>query len=378
MADVFNDQNQTKLDIAAEATKLLIQQKLLLAKSHEIGLIVLGSEETENDLAEQYGGYANISVLQELDVPTLDSMLLMNTLTPTNATGDLLDSVVVAVSMISNRVGKKKYKKRLFIITDGNCSTNSADQLQDIIDQINLQDIRVNIIAIGFGEEAKNKPTAQQRKTENIVNNLITHVQGAIYPSGTAMEIYKQFRKRSVYPVTKYKGPLDLGLGYGIDICVYGKTKEETLPSLKKHSTVVSFSRNADEAKLKMSREAALEDDPTGTVVDPEDIVKAYFYGKSVVPVSAVDENLLKFACPKCMKLLGFLSSDQVPHQYFMGGVDMVLPAADQQQEVAFAAIVQALYQRQDSILVRYVSRDNQQPHLCILSPCIKPDLICL
>ena len=369
--------NKPKLLIAVEATRLLLQQKLLLCKSHEIGIILMGSEETDNELAENYGGYENIAVIQELDIPTLDSMLLVSSLEPSTKTGDVLDSLVVAIQMIEKKIQKKKYKKRLFILTDGNCTTNSADQLQDIIDQINVQDIKVNVIAIGFGEPGQ-ELTKQQKASEQILGVLTASVQGAVYPSSTAMQIYKQFRKRMVYPVAKYKGPLDLGLGFGIDVCVYGKTKEEPLPSLKKHSSVVEYSEDAKEALVKMSRESVLEDDPTSTVIDPENIIKAYYYGKSIVPVTNDDEDLLKYQSRKSMKVLGYLPSANIPRHYFMSGVDIVLPVPDQIQEMAFAALVQALYQRDDVILIRYAYRDSTSVRLAVLSPCIKPDLICM
>jgi ATP-dependent DNA helicase 2 subunit 2 len=161
-------------------------------------------------------------------------------------------------------------------------------------------------------------------------------------------------------------------------VCIYGKTKEEPLPSLKKHSTVVDFSNDAKEGLVKMSREAALEDDPSSTVVDSEDIIKAYFYGKSVVPVSVDDEELLRYPSRKCLKVLGYLSSAAVPRHFFMAGVDMVLPAPDPDHERGFAAYVQALYQRDDVVLARYSAKDNQSVRLVVLTPCIKPELICL
>ena len=377
MAQPLDSTGEPKLEIAKEATKLLLQQKLLLAKSHEVGIVMMGSEITDNDLAEECGGYEHIAVIKELEKADVNSMLMVNQIETTQHSADLLDAVVIGIDMISKRCGKKKYKKRMFILTDGNSTTMSDDQLNDIVDQINLNDIRVNVIAIGFGGEGT-QPTHQQQKTEDILTQLVENVTGAIYPSHKAMQIYKQFRKRSVYPVAKYKGGLDLGLGYSLDVAVYGKTKEEPLPSLKKHSTAVEFSESAEEGRVQMSRAAVLEDDPTGAEVDPEEIVKAYYYGKSVVPVSSVEENLLKFLSKKCMKLLGYLKYHEVPREYFMGSVEMVLPGPAQQQEVAFAAIVHALYTRDDAILVRYCPRDNQKPRLGVLTPCIKPDLVCM
>ena len=106
MAKQFD--GKPKLAIAADATKLLIQQKLLLSKSHEIGIILVGSEATENDLAENFGGYEHISILQELDVPTLDSLLLISALETSTVVGDILDAIVVAITIIEKKIGKKK------------------------------------------------------------------------------------------------------------------------------------------------------------------------------------------------------------------------------------------------------------------------------
>jgi len=63
MATPLASGTQTRMQAGAEATKLLIQQKLLFAKSHELGIVVMGSDETENDLSEDTGGYENITVL---------------------------------------------------------------------------------------------------------------------------------------------------------------------------------------------------------------------------------------------------------------------------------------------------------------------------
>lgn len=123
---------------------------------------------------------------------------------------------------------------------------------------------------------------------------------------------------------------------------MYGKVKEEPLPSMKKHSTYVDFSTSIEEGLVKMSREYALEDDPTNTIVEEEDIIKAYYYGSSAVPITPADEDLLKYKTPKCMKLLGFSDSAAIPRHFYMGGVDIVLPAPN--FEIPFNALVQAMF----------------------------------
>jgi len=207
---------------------------------------------------------------------------------------------------------------------------------------------------------------------------LVAGIQGALFPSSQAMAIYKQFRKKAIYPVARYKGPLEFGPNYSIEVCMYSKTKEERMPSLKKFSSAVPFSTDAKEGHVKMARECALEDDPTNTVVDPEDIIKAYYYGTSVVPVSPTEEELLKFHTVKCLKLLGFVSRSDLHREWYMEGVEMLLPAVTDADQKAFKAIAQAMFNRNEVALVRYVYRDNSPPRLAVLTPHIKKSLICM
>ena len=53
-----------------------------------------------------------------------------------------------------------------------------------------------------------------------------------------AISIYKQFQKRSIYPVAKYKGWFNLSDKAKFSVKVYGKVSEEKLPSLKKFSLI--------------------------------------------------------------------------------------------------------------------------------------------
>lgn len=41
-------------------------------------------------------------------------------------------------------------------------------------------------------------------------------------------------------------------------------------------------------------------------------------YGKQLVPVSAEEEQFLKYQAPRGIQVLGFLDSDAIPRQHFM------------------------------------------------------------
>jgi hypothetical protein len=47
--------------------------------------------------------------------------------------------------------------------------------------------------------------------------------------------------------------------------------------------------------------------------VAPDEKVKGYKYGKTLVPFSMVDEAVLKYEAAKCLQLIGFTSAKNVP-----------------------------------------------------------------
>jgi hypothetical protein len=72
------------------------------------------------------------------------------------------------------------------------------------------------------------------------LKELVTKIKGAIFPSNVAMNIYKQFRKKGIHPVAKFRGELEISPELAIQIVAYGKTRAENLPSLKKFSLVAA------------------------------------------------------------------------------------------------------------------------------------------
>ena len=88
-------------------------------------------------------------------------------------------------------------------------------------------------------EEEDANLSKDQLKNKKLLRLLTRHCLAKVFPSTIAMEIYKQFRARSIYPVAKFRGTLDISSQLKIQVLVYGKTREEKFPSLKKHSQVV-------------------------------------------------------------------------------------------------------------------------------------------
>ena len=58
----FKDGNSegTRLNAAIDSIKMLIEQKMLYSKGAEMGIILFGSDTTNNPLNDKQGGYENV------------------------------------------------------------------------------------------------------------------------------------------------------------------------------------------------------------------------------------------------------------------------------------------------------------------------------
>ena len=96
--------------------------QLLYNSSHEVGMVLFGSEDTSNLLADRNkGDYQHVKVTRTILKVDQDFYRDLNnyeaSTQPTG--GDFIDGMIVALDMLERHCGTKKYKKRVFLITDG-------------------------------------------------------------------------------------------------------------------------------------------------------------------------------------------------------------------------------------------------------------------
>ena len=126
--------------------------------------------------------------------------------------GDMIDGMLVGLDLIERHCGNKKYKKRVFLITDGQSKTvTNQGEIQSLINQLNEKEIKLNVITLDFAnelgqdsdeEEEDNdvekveqpKPVIDETKEQTENKELIVKITGAmdnknggIYPAHLAM-----------------------------------------------------------------------------------------------------------------------------------------------------------------------------------------------
>jgi hypothetical protein len=145
--------------------------------------------------------------------------------------GDVMDGLIVAMDMIQRHCGTKKYKKRIFVITDGEKAAKYDEkEKKSVIANMNETDTRLNVITLDFCDELAEdeeeeeeedagtskgvkrvpKETQAQHHNKEFLVDLTTRVKGAIFPASVAIQIYQQFKKREVSSRAKFRGNLDL------------------------------------------------------------------------------------------------------------------------------------------------------------------------
>ena len=87
----------------------------------------------------------------------------------------MLDGLIVGLDMITKFVGTKKYRKRVFLITDGEKDlTYSDSEMAHITSIIKQQDIKLNCITLDFcndlAEDESDEEAAAAPKEEATEN----------------------------------------------------------------------------------------------------------------------------------------------------------------------------------------------------------------
>jgi ATP-dependent DNA helicase 2 subunit 2 len=373
------------LEAAIKAAFLLVQQKLIGGAKDEIGLVLFGTHETRNELAESHEGYENITVLRNITTPDLELLRQIENITPGDRDGDFISALIVAMDMLIKKVGHKSIQKRIFLVTSAGGPANT-DDLPIIVSKLQEMDARLNVIGVEFGpseqigSQSKKLDTSEKNQTKidnvTLLREICTKVKGVVVPIAQAIDMMSSFRSKSVLQRTVFRGWFEVSPFLKIPVWAYKKTSEVKFPTLKRVSKVVyegspSGSGNVVIQRTFHNRIAA---DPEQNVPS-EERIKGYRYGRTLVPFSKIDEEALKYPTEPCLKLIGFCPISTVPRYHFMADTEAIVALpTDNCAATALSAIIHAMAETDSCAIVRFVKRKNAPPQLGILTPSIKPD----
>eukprot|EP01117_Protostelium_nocturnum_P014755 TRINITY_DN5645_c0_g1_i1.p1 TRINITY_DN5645_c0_g1~~TRINITY_DN5645_c0_g1_i1.p1 ORF type:complete len:726 (-),score=197.55 TRINITY_DN5645_c0_g1_i1:67-2244(-) len=386
--DVGSAMSKEGLEGAMKAVRLLARQKVLFGSKDEIGLVLFGSKETKNSLYQEGedSSYKFINVVEDVGFPSLSLLRKINEIQKEGERGDLLDALVVGMDLLVKRQQeepKKKCQKRIFVVTSAGDVIN-VEGLEMIVEKFTNMEAKLNVIGIDFDEEDEegNVHPSQNKselkiENESFLKDLTNRVGGVIVPVNQAIEMMSYFRSKAIVQRNSYQS-LEISPEMKISVCTYLRSYETKTPTMEKISTVSLESPHPGTMKAVTQRTYHTINDLDHTV-EEEEKIKGYKYGKTLVPFAKIDESKLKYEADRCLKVIGFTNSKNVPRSHFMGTTEMVIPLpADEVAQVALSSLIHALAETESVAIVRYVKRANSIPHLGVLIPHIKPGVECL
>eukprot|EP01084_Bolivina_argentea_P122985 217962_1 len=408
MGNLRENSGMTGLDQAKTAFRLMVQQKLLFGYKQDVcSLVLFNSRNTDNPSHEKYGGYESVEEYFKLNTPNLDLLECIDNVqcNPEGKNGDAMDAVLAASEIIVNYCAKKKYTKRIFLITDANTPINGDNEmLTKICNSFVGENIKFYCIGIGFGEEeepdsdndddqeddegtpsfedwcktiklVQNNPLIE--RNELILRYLSHCVGGTVFCPSSAIELLSQLRSKSILTRPQYSGALEITSKLKINVKLYCRCRKQTLPSLKKESAVGNETGKVCMDRVYRNKFRAAADDEE---VEEDERVKSYLYGKERIPFAENDEMRLNYkAGDRHFKCLGFIDACKVSRHEFMGTTSIVVPDVNStRSQYLLSAFIHSCHEKKMNILCRLVARKNASPKFVVLQPRIKTDKECL
>ncbi|XAR63164.1 DNA helicase [Bertholletia excelsa] len=345
---------------------MLVQKKLIYSKNDEVGVVLFGTKETNNELTKEVGGYEHVAVLRQIKVVDGDLVEALQQLPRGIVAGDFLDAIVVGMDILIKKFGPtSKGKKRLCLITDAlypikdPCEGTKDGQVNTIATQMAAHGMKMDCIVVRGNQDSDRSKRVMEE------NDRLLHIFSKRTCSKTVYvesptSLLGALKTRNISPVTIYRGDLEIGPKLKIKVWVYKKTSEEKFPTLKKFSDKAPPTDKFATHEVKVDYEYKSMEDP-GKIVPPEQRIKGYQYGPQVVPISSTEWDAVKFKPEKSVKLLGFTDSSTIMRHYYLKDVSIFIAEPGNAKAVqAVSALARAMKEMKKVAILRCVWRQGQ------------------
>ncbi|KAJ3678288.1 hypothetical protein LUZ60_002091 [Juncus effusus] len=345
---------------------LLMQKKLIYGKYDDVGVVLFGTDETENDLEKEVGGYDHVSVLRNIKIVDREAVDIVQNLKRGNSPSDFIDAIVVGLDMLIKKYGgTNKGKQRMCLITDARSPIKEPfegtkeDQVDTIAQQMKAHGMRLESVVYREPQFARDESNVTE-ENDRLLSRFSKGISAKTIHVDSPTSLLGALKTRNISPVTIFRGDLEISPIFKIKVWVYKKTQEEKFPTLKKYSDKAPSSDKSASHEVKVDYEykSVAEQD---RVVPPEQRIKGYRYGPQVVPVTKEEMEAVKLRTEKGVRVLGFTDRANVPRHYFMKDVYAFIPEPGNNKAIAaVSAIARAMKEDDKCAILRCVWRQGQ------------------
>jgi len=136
------------------------------------------ASDTENDLNSNLGGYEHVTVDHGLNPPSVDLLRMIPAIQSGSESGDLLDArawwncgvrffacrghltrrlviVIVSLELLKEKTGGKKFKRRVFLVTDAAGEIEDQDQVPVVMKHLQELECRLDIMYVGCSHSSR-------------------------------------------------------------------------------------------------------------------------------------------------------------------------------------------------------------------------------
>ncbi|RHY26300.1 hypothetical protein DYB32_007757 [Aphanomyces invadans] len=139
----------SRFDAAKKAIQGIVNQLLLFRKNDEVGIVMYGTEGTDNQLNSDDGNnYKNVTVLSSIAPVTFDLAKQLQAMEAASVEtpADVLDGIIVALDLVIRRTDNKKYDKRLVVITDAATPINNPSDMEVVCTMMQNLEVHLQIM----------------------------------------------------------------------------------------------------------------------------------------------------------------------------------------------------------------------------------------
>ncbi|KAL0945550.1 hypothetical protein HGRIS_014711 [Hohenbuehelia grisea] len=427
------------LEWALQFVKLKVQEMIYNGrKTDQCGVILFGSEETDNIINEKNGGYENVSEYIAIGQANTGTLAKLDALQPSSVNGDPIDALIVAIETQDTYLASKKtWTRKIVIVTDGENPIEIEDW-EATVKKMDALDIGLTVVGVDFDDDEL--PFYEEDKSDikranetfystltstmhtGIVGNLALALQETARPDikqtksalmGTvlrlgdtetrpeeAMEVLIKTSKCTAIARPKswkkFALRIDPETGEAVQQTMDVDGDEDprsVFTELKMRSeycfdTRVGRDENDDGENVKVEEADLAMDVDSQTQrgkkpddhmekIDKEQLIRGFKYGSTYVPCP--DGQFPRLPTKKGIDICGFFSAKNFRRELSMSEIQYVWADPSQpQQQVALSSTVQAMFVKGVMAIARWVTKDGMDPKMGVLAPCVFEKVECL
>ncbi|KAI6165394.1 SPOC domain-like protein [Pisolithus thermaeus] len=413
----------TNLQWALQFVKLKIQEMIFHGrKTEQCGVIVFGSEETDNIVNEKHGGYEHVSEYIPICTPNARTLAKLDELEPSETAGDAIDALIVGIETQDDYLERKRtWTRKIVIVTDG-ASPLEIEDWEATVKRMSSLSISLTVVGVDFDDDElqyheEDKP-AIKRANESFYAQFVSALPGDLGLMGTLEHALLSLSSPNIKETKSALTSNILRLGdvevreeEALEMSVrvakctslaraggwkrfFGTTikgmdeedeRQVVFRELKRRTEYVidraqtgsdgdDDNKSVTLADFDEDEERQGKDDRPMEKVEKEQLVRGYKYGSTYVPCP--DGQFLKLHTRQGIDICGFFSKKNFNRSYPLSEVSYVFATpTSAPDQIAFSSVVQAMYEKGVLAIARMVRIDGAEPKMGVLSSVVWPKL---